>query len=151
MKSATLGFMLLSPLLPELRRARSDAERSLLVKASRIRPIIRFTIFLIVMTLLVLPAWIAPGTRSAARFSVLDWLNPLLPAIPLLILVIVVPLSVRESRRIARQTLAARGLPLCRRCAYDLSATLASEQPRCPECGEPVSGAASESIEQSSP
>ena len=43
-----------------------------------------------------------------------------------------------RARRGIRAYLLARGIPLCQNCGYDLSATPASEQPRCPECGEPV-------------
>jgi hypothetical protein len=42
-----------------------------------------------------------------------------------------------RARRGIRAYLLARGIPLCQNCGYDLSATPASEQPRCPECGEP--------------
>ncbi len=56
-----------------------------------------------------------------------------------------------RARRGIRAYLLARGIPLCQNCGYDLSATPASDQPRCPECGEPCPDRGISSIEEASP
>lgn len=77
--------------------------------------------------------WLVPGLRfSIAMQVVVTTIGSILPG---LILPIGLNLAIRQPfRRHLRERLAARGVPICIPCGYDLRGLT---EARCPECGTP--------------
>ena len=88
---------------------------------------------LIAMVFGLLPGWFVMRSSVLSSWYVGPLLGPMVIfAVPILG---VFWLGRRDLRRLLRQELNARGIPICMKCAYDLTS---NESGVCPECGTKI-------------
>lgn len=142
MFSDSLRFRIGCWLVPELRLARGYDEQEEVYERTRPLGVIVIACVLAVWILLFVPSIVWDWQHGS-----FDWTDaPMLFNIALFAAMI--PYQWRYSRRIARQYLQLRGVPICTRCACDLTGIDTHASPRCPRCGDSIDPDSPEGVAQ---
>ncbi len=142
MISDSLRFRIACRLVPELKLARGYDEQEEVYERSKPLGVIWIACILVFLVLLHVPTFIWDWQHGS--FGQLD----MLMLLNLALFAASIPFQRRYSRKFARRYLQLRGVPICTRCACDLTGIDTHATPRCPRCGDSIDPDSPEGVAQ---